>query len=556
MSTSKKINLRMLPMVALVLATHSVGKAQTIGEVTTTTAVGQTIDSATSSTLPIGTILNKAQQAAATIQSGNSQTEALLRETEALAAPTPEQQVQLDEGRSFLDQKQYKDAQQSFESAVALNYRNYDAHFGLGLALLGQSDWVGARFEFNLLTQIMPSRLEGFYNLGVVLTRLGETSLAIAAFSEAAKVGKGRVLPEVMDVTYRSLATLQMSQRLYADAAKTLGEALNLQPGNAALSLALAEALYQSNQKADKANPTQVNSALGYAYSVLAKDPANAQALALVADIYVSQGLSARGLRELDRGLALTLSDEHRSMLLAKKGELLVRQNDKSGALKVFEEATQRNPKNASAQYQLGKLALDAKMVDKALVALTAARELNPNSLEATLGLALALDAKGNFTEAYKMALASTKLTSDPSYVSTANLIAGKNAYRNKQYAVSEKLLQNMTTPEGLLWLGLSRYALKEYASAATAFESAVKLAPENPMVLSNLGASYLALQRYGEAQTVLDALVKMAPKNAEAWYNLGWARRGLGLESESQSAFRQSAALGYAAAQKELKGK
>ncbi len=560
MSISKLLYVRrLLPGIALLsLAACTAAHAQTAAEMMTTTAVGSTVDAATTTNLPIVSILDKAKQAAGQIQGQNAQTEAMLKEMEAFAPPSPEQQVQLDAGRSKLDAKQYKEAQGAYESAIALNYRNFEAHFGLGLSMYNQGDLIGARFEFSQLASLAPSRLEGHYNLGVVLARLGRTDDALTELGEAAKVGKDRVLPSVLISVYRSIAALQVAKGDSAGAAKTFQDALDLQPADASLALSLAEILYQNEKKADKGkvDSGKVGDAMAYAYKVLAQDPNNTRATLLVADIYSSQGLTSRAIRELDRVLGASIPDADRATLVYKKAQLLLSSGNKAEAMKALEVATQLNPTNSIAQYQLGRLALEAKMMDKALAAFNASAKSNPTGPETALALALVQDSKGDAAEAYKSAIAVTKLTTDPAYLATANLIAGKNAYRSKQYGIAKRVLQSTNSAEGLLWLGLSSYSLKDYAGAIAALEGSAKLDPSNTLVQANLGAAYLAASRYSEAQNTLDALVKVTPSNAQAWYNLGWALRNLSRDTESKAAFKQSANLGYTPANKELKAK
>ncbi len=479
---------------------------------------------------------------------------------------TPALKAKLEAAQKLLNAKQYKKAQAAYQQAVSLEYRSFDAHLGLGLALFGQSDLLGARFEFSQLVALSPDRIEGYFNLGVVQVRSGDRSGAIASLSKAAEVGRGKVLPAVQIATLRSLAAQQIAGGTYADAAKSLGEALDLEPEDAALTLSLAETLYRSTKGSGDAvgsavstpagDPTTLSDALAYAYKVQAQSPGNLRATSLIADIYVDQKLVPRALSELERGVRQNPNKLEKAKLLFKKAQILQTANQRQKAILVLADSVKLDPSSGVAQYQYGRLLLEAQQTDRALSALKMAAKQNPRSAEVSLALAFAYDAKNNPAEAYRAAVATTKLTGDPTLIASANLLAGKAAYVSRQYGIAKRLLVGASSGEALTWLGLTNYALKDYPGAVTALEGAAKALPTNAVVQANLGASYLAAKRFSEAQSVLEGLVKRNPGYSEAWYNLGWALRNLDRAPEAQSAFKKAFNLGYAPARKELGAK
>jgi len=486
----------------------------------------------------------------------------------AVSPASPALKAKLEAAQKLLNAKQYKKAQAAYQQAVALEYRSFDAHLGLGLALFGQSDLLGARFEFSQLVALSPDRIEGYFNLGVAQAKAGDRTGAIASLNKAADVGRGKVLPAVQIGTLRSLAAQQIVGGTYADAAKSLKEALDLEPQDASLTLSLAETLYRSTKGTGDAtgtsatastpagDPTILSDALAYAYKVQAQSPGSLKATGLIADIYVDQKLVPRALTELDRGVKQNPNKLEKAKLLFKKAQILQTVGRRQEAIGVLADSVKLDPSSGAAQYQYGRLLLEAQQTDRALSALKAAAQQNPKSAEVSLALAFAYDAKNNPAEAYRAAVATTKLTSDPTLIASANLLAGKAAYVSKQYGIAKRLLVGASSGESLTWLGLTNYALKDYAGAVTALEGATKALPTNAVVQANLGASYLAAKRFSEAQSVLEGLVKRNPGYSEAWYNLGWALRNLDRAPEAQSAFKKASNLGYAPARKELGAK
>ena len=498
--------------------------------------------------------------------SASAQTATPAQTTSANSAPieieaSPALIAKLEAAQKLLRAKKYKEAQAAYQQAVALDYRSFEAHLGLGLALFNQKDLLGARFEFSQLVSLAPDRIEGYFNLGVVQARAGDRPAAIASLSKAAEVGRGKVLPGVQISTLRSLAAQQIASGTYADAAKSLKEALDLEPGDASLTLALAETLYQSakgggdsaGSSSSTADPS-LSDALAYAYKVMGQSPGNLRATTLVADIYVDQKLVPRALSELDRGVQQNPKASEKGRLLFKKAQVLLAANRRQDAIPVLAQSLKYNPSSGAVQYQYGKLLLEAQQTDRALSALKVAAKQNPKSAEVFLALAFAYDAKNNPAEAYKAAVATTKLTADPALTASANLLAGKAAYVSKQYTIAKRLLIGASSGEALTWLGLTNYALKDYAGAVTALEGAAKALPTNAVVQANLGASYLAAKQFSEAQNVLENLVKRNPRYSEAWYNLGWALRNLSRDVEARAAFKKASNLGYAPARKELR--
>jgi len=481
-------------------------------------------------------------------------------------AVSPALKAKLEAARKFLNAKQYRKAQAAYQQAVSLEYRSFDAHLGLGLALFGQNDLLGARFEFSQLVALSPDRIEGYFNLGVAQAKAGDRTGAVTSLSKAAEVGRGKVLPTVQIGTLRSLAAQQIAGGSYADAAKSLKEALDLEPQDASLTLSLAETLYRSTKGTGDAtgtsaatpagDPTNLSDALAYAYKVQAQSPGSLKATALIADIYVDQKLVPRALTELDRGIKQNPNKLEKAKLLFKKAQILQTAGRRQEAVGVLADSVKLDPSSGVAQYQYGRLLLEAQQTDRALAALKKAAQQNPKSAEISLALAFAYDAKNNPAEAYRAAVATTKLTADPTLIASANLLAGKAAYVSKQYGIAKRLLVGASNGEALTWLGLTNYALKDYAGAVTALEAAAKALPTNAVVQANLGASYLAAKRFSEAQSVLEGLVKRNPGYSEAWYNLGWALRNLDRAPEAQSAFKKASNLGYAPARKELGAK
>lgn len=466
--------------------------------------------------------------------------------------PTLENSVLL--GQAYLNAGRTADAVKAFEEAIRKNYNSYEAHFGLGVALFQLNNLSGAQFEFQQLTAINPNLIQGYYNLGAVYARQGKTTEALAAYQKAIEVGKANsASPEELTLAYTQLARLQSTEGKHTEARTAYEEALKLNPQSESLMLSIAqEALAASASSPD---PLAATISLSYAYQILAKNPAQADATLVVADNFVNQGLNDRALRELDKGLAASKDNASRVKLLIRKAELQERTSVKE-ALSTYAEVVSLDSRSP-ARYNYARLLLASKKPQDAQKLYQQLASESPTDV-AYLGLAQAHEALKQYALAYNAALDAARLSKDVAFQANARTLAARNAYRAKQYKQAITSVQGIPTPnaEALNWAGLSAYVLKDHVKAVEFLDAALKLDPQNQTVMLNLGASYLILKRYNEAEQVLSSLVAANDKNAEGWYNYGIALRALGDETSAKLAFQRALNLGYTRAKGALGGK
>jgi tetratricopeptide (TPR) repeat protein len=452
-------------------------------------------------------------------------------------------------GRAYLCSKRLADAQATLEDAVALSYPNFDAHYYLGLVLFQRGDLDAALYEFVQLSTLYPERLEPLNNQGVVYARLRKPDDAIRAFGAAVEAGKKASAPvEVIVEIQTNLAAQQRVKGDYLAAAQTYANALDLRPGDPALVLARAQALFDGGKGTD---------ALPLVSDLRVKNPANVAATLLIADIYAQQSLPDRALRELERTLSLVKTGDERASLQLKRGLLLQSLGRKADAVAAFRAAATANPEAWEAQYNLGAALLADKPAD-ALAAFRAAAKLRPDDGETQLGIAAAQDALRNYAAAYTAARNAMPLLNNPTLRSRARFLAGKSAYQAGQYKDAETELGQLVksdpnTFDYQLWYGLTEYALKDYPDAITALENATRLAPSSTLARVNLGAAYLAAKRYGDAEQLMRTVLAVEPDNASALTNLGLALANLNRIEEARTALNRAASLGSGEAKRAL---
>ncbi|GGJ30481.1 tetratricopeptide repeat protein [Deinococcus roseus] len=479
-------------------------------------------------------------------------TDLTVLETQYTQNPSLENSVLL--GQAYLNAGRTSDAVKAFEEAIRKDYSSYEAHFGLGVALFQLNNLSGAEFEFQQLTALNPNLIQGYYNLGAVLSKQGKTDDALASYQKAIEVGKANAAStEELTLAYTQWAQLLASTGKHAEAQKAFEEALKLNPQSEFLMLGVAqEALAVSKTSPD---PLASTVSLGYAYQILAKNPAQADATLVLVENYVGQGLTDRAIRELDKGIAAAQDNTSRVKLLSRKAELQETISLKD-ALSTYAEVLSLDSQSP-VKYEYARLLLASKQYQAAQKHFQELVAQAPSDV-VYLGLAQTNEGLKQYAPAYNNALSAAKLSKDVALQSAARTLAARNAYRTKNYALVIKTVQAIQNPgaEALSWSGLSAFNLKNYALAAEQLEAAQKLDAQNQALALNLGAAYIALKRYDDAERVLAALVAANERNAEAWYNYGIALRGQGDESSAKLAFQKALKLGYTKAKGALGGK
>lgn len=92
--------------------------------------------------------------------------------------------------------------------------------------------------------------------------------------------------------------------------------------------------------------------------------------------------------------------------------------------------------------------------------------------------------------------------------------------------------------------LGLLLHQQGNHSAALRHIHAALRLAPKQPMFLSNLGAVYQALGRWNDAEVALKDALQRAPDNVEAHNNLGNVLRRLGRSAEALAAYEEALRL------------
>ncbi|MFB9994034.1 tetratricopeptide repeat protein [Deinococcus oregonensis] len=533
----------------LLLALTSSAAGQTLIETTTSIGIQNTLQQG--STGGLGSALQSAQTAAQTVQNTQQAAQAAAAALPAVPAPTPftaAQSAQLVSTQGLLKDGKYPQARAGFEALIAQNYAQPEPHFGLGLSLFALGDFKGANFEFTQLSLLAPDRFEGPYNLGVIATRERRYEDALRLYGSAATLARGRVALTVQRQVLDALAAEQTRAAAYPALVSTLSEIATLAPDDAAVQFRLVQAQTLAGQGAQ---------ALPGAYALMQREPSRADVVLLIADIYVAQGLPDRAIRELDAATPRVQAGADRASLLLRKANLLSAGGDTRGAVLAAQAAAAADGRSASTFAKLGEFRVARNDRPGALTAYLNAVKLAPKNAAYRTDLAAVRLTLGQNAQAFADAVAAIRLFPEAATLARAQYVQGIAAYRQGNFAQARAALKSSAlraaSADTYFWLGLSHYALKDYAGAATALGESVKLEP-SVNARQNLASALLASARYPEAEAILRGLVSDNPKNDESWYLLGVTQRAQRRESEARQALKTAANLGNARAVEALK--
>src|SRR5881398_2034235 len=215
------------------------------------------------------------------------------------------------------------------------------------------------------------------------------------------------------------------------------------------------------------------------------------------------------------------------------------------GALGEFRKAVEIDPKDPTAQYNLGKELKAGGDTADAIAAFQRAIELKPDFEEAHYSLGIALREQGQ-TQAGQKELEELKglrefraRLAQSKYLILQGVDALNQQKLDDALALFQKSIdQSPELPTGYYYLGVTWDRKAEPTRAIADYQKALELKPDYAQVHSSLG---LLLWRQGDRNRALQEFqqaVMNDPDLAEGHYNLGLALARMGRLEESISEF------------------
>jgi tetratricopeptide (TPR) repeat protein len=213
-------------------------------------------------------------------------------------------------------------------------------------------------------------------------------------------------------------------------------------------------------------------------------------------------------------------------------------------AVKAAEKLDSHLPE---VQLALGNMNLQTGANPEAATAFQRVLELDPNNVDAFVGLAGAYDALGRISEAeqaYRQAIEIQPACWN-CYNSYGVFLNAHSRY-NEALEAWKKVTE--LTPDnawGYLNVGAAYFNMGRFVNANDYFQKGLKIAPNNADLLANAGTALFFLGRFTEVVDYTQKAIALQPQKYQYWGNLGDAYRMMpGNANETAKAYRRAVSL------------
>lgn len=347
-------------------------------------------------------------------------------------------EAHLDLALAYARLKSFPTAVKQFREVLRLQPQNAAGLLGLSKALLNLKKSSEAAPYLNKYLQLRPNDAQGHYALGYALLSLGHSKEASSEFSQAA-----RLSPDDYEVRLRwGIALWRTGQ---------------------------TEAAVSELKAAERLAPNEV------------------QVHAQLARLLLSLGKKGQAQEESASAERLSSLKVRRdqALLCIAKGNLLLDRGDLDGAAEQFRQASELDPVNAGAHYNLGLALAKLKRAQEARSQFQEAIALDPKFVLAYNALGLSYKKAGQFIEA--------------------------------QTAFRQALHVDPQCAEAKNNLGTLYAVLGENSKAVDLFKEAIEDVPGYPMPYLNWGLLLANQGSLKEAQMMFEKVLQISPNLAEA---------------------------------------
>jgi tetratricopeptide (TPR) repeat protein len=423
----------------------------------------------------------------------------------------------------------------AFETALALENQNWEAHYNLALALLRKGDRSRALRELQTAIQQKPDSVSSHFALGTLFEGERKLGQAEEQFRAALRI----------DPHFESGA-IKLSQLLISESKPQAAVAC------------LEEAVKQSPP--DQSEPVQA--ALGIAY---AENGEMERALATLRNLVTSQPdfadahfnlglLDARQGQSEDEEAAVTEFREalrlDQSMEAARiaLGRVLISLQKYSDAVPVLLEHTRRQPQDAEGFYILGQAYQGLKKPDTAINILQRAAVLDSKDAAIRFNLGMLLASTGKTGEAIaQLEVAERVHPSDPETHKELALLLEKTGSKERARAERAKLAALKSDSDKETAIARFNEEANQYLSAGNAkaaaesYRKALQLNPRDAKLRYNLSLALDKLGDFASERQELERTVGLNPNIAVAQNQLGLLALRSGRPAEAEQHFRKT---------------
>ena len=431
------------------------------------------------------------------------------------------------------------------ESLSGSDQSQYQADLALIAAHLRRGEFDQALAAVATLEKKQPNNPLTYNVKGAAYAGMHDNKNARASFEKALEVQPG-YFPAA-----RNLALLDMQEQKAEDARKRYEAMLVKDPKNEQLLLGLAELLVMSGRSPDEVKATIERAIAAAPKSVRPRlalinyfgnlrdpkaglDAAKAAQTAFPDDAQVLEALGAaqRAAGQTDEALAtfkrLVQLQPQNAMALMRLADVQVAQKDYSAAIASLRKVIAVEPDQGRALVALAKTFVMSGHPEDAIAE---ARKLQKDRPKRALGYALegeVLAAQAKWPQAaaaYREAIAREPI---PVLAVRRYEALQKVGAADASAFAAQWAKEHPTDVTLFAYLGQQSLARKDYRGAITNYQAAVKLDPDNPVILNNL-AWALAETGDPKAREYAATAYRQAPFNPNVIDTLGWAEVQIG---------------------------
>lgn len=484
----------------------------------------------------------------------------------------------LQKGDAYMKQKQYASAAIEYRNALKVDPRYAEAYYQLAQADLAARDAQGAYNALGQAISIDSNRLDArLARAGLLFAEAHHDPSNAGHYYDLAKQDVDYVLKQDPKnvKAYRILGSIFGAQKQYAQSLQefTKGAALAPNDPQSYLDIALVNvASYSSDQNVNHLSDAQqdiqkaiaLNPKLAIAYSDLAQvytlekkpelvqqtlqdgiqaNPADPSAVGLyveLASFFKGQGKQSDAQKTLQDGITANPSDPSAISLYLDLAANFESQGKQSDAQNTLDSLSKQLPKSVEVAEDIGNFYVEAKMMDRALVAYQAGLSNNPQNLSLEQRIEEVYLTTGQTDSAAK--LDDEMLKQAPTDV-TVRVDQGRVLIAQSKYSDAVTMLQKVATdnPNEAIahyYLAMAYEKNSDLSSANSELQQTLRVAPSSPIALTELVNLNFEQQKYSVAQLYAQELVQKVPADPRSHLLLGQVLLKLGQVKQAGDEF------------------
>ena len=417
-------------------------------------------------------------------------------------------------------------AQAALERARAAAPKNAQLAYKLGNVLSRLNRGAEARQEYEAAVKLDPSFPQARVELGKIYAANGQIDRAAEQYAAALRSGTSDAtalgnIGNVLLIAGEQKQALEAYQR-----------ALKNQPNDPSLHLGAARVYLAQGKPNEAAREAEQAVALA--------GGTNPQAQVTLGDISLALGDSAGAKGHFTQA---SQQDPKLATAVIGLGRATAASNDWAVAATYFNQAISIDPQAAEAYYWKGEALLQEKQIEEARNAYANALTLRANYPEAQYGLAKAQAAAGRLADAHGAVAAALKLRHvyPEAYVLDGLIYEQENQRDAARRAYDQAINSDRTATEAFYRRALLTIGDGNIVDARSDLEAAVRLRDNFAEAHYWLGRSYLADNRLEQANQQFNLALDHSPNRSypEAQFYEGVARERLGDRANAFIAYR-----------------